>query len=551
MSKVSGFTLVELIVSVGIASLLMVGLSVFFAGTFRNMFTAREQVTNSQSTFVVNTILNEKFRSAEKVLQNNGTSAVIQNNLTSGELPFTYIGEDNGRLVMKDLFVFTEPTPDVLPSISGAEMLVDMTDNGESNPALRAEYITDAKAGVVYAKIGASAPVPINSDLNFPTGIALDKANNMLFVSETGSNRIVKMETAGNILGTVVGGGEDEDCGSGADSRDHTALYCKLNYPTGLLIAGTPPALYISDTGNGRVLKVSDPSPDLSNVEFQLDLGSTPTQVSKVEFELPGATNLDQIVESDPNVLHNGVITTGSSVVEKALNAPMIQIYTEDECINKECNATITRLKGFDVLPENDIFQAGDTIKIKEDIFTVDSVSDIGGGNKRVMVSPDNRVRTYSNGQNVIIQNTFSGSNIFQFNLENVTIPPGFNTFTTTAFDEDDDPINDPPNYTYLRIGDGQIGTPEDIISVVDNYNYPTGLGWGSDLEVSEGGNITPSDIDEYDYTSEFKLDENLDFEQNGNVLDLRFTAILGETLDGEDTVPITEDFQLSASVKP
>src|SRR5512136_1238485 len=51
-----GFTLVELIVSVAITGILMLGISAFFSSTFQNLFKTQTQTTNTEKQYVVNEI---------------------------------------------------------------------------------------------------------------------------------------------------------------------------------------------------------------------------------------------------------------------------------------------------------------------------------------------------------------------------------------------------------------------------------------------------------------------------------------------------------------
>src|SRR3989338_2158802 len=63
-----GFSLVELILAVSIASLLMVGMSFFFSSSMVRTFEAQRKVTATQEQFVVNAIVREKFKDVTAVL---------------------------------------------------------------------------------------------------------------------------------------------------------------------------------------------------------------------------------------------------------------------------------------------------------------------------------------------------------------------------------------------------------------------------------------------------------------------------------------------------
>ena len=84
----TGFTLVELLVSVGISAVLMVGMAAFFSSTFRNMFESRGRVSNNQEQFVVSSILHQKLSGIEgmQVLDSGNEYVVLQNKQTEETL---------------------------------------------------------------------------------------------------------------------------------------------------------------------------------------------------------------------------------------------------------------------------------------------------------------------------------------------------------------------------------------------------------------------------------------------------------------------------------
>jgi sugar lactone lactonase YvrE len=87
------------------------------------------------------------------------------------------------------------------------------------------------------------------ASLNFPTGVALDRAGN-LFIIDQSNHRIRKVNTSG-VITTVAGNGNP------GFSGDHAAATsASLNLPIGTAVdtAGT---LYIADTSNHRIRKVS------------------------------------------------------------------------------------------------------------------------------------------------------------------------------------------------------------------------------------------------------------------------------------------------------
>jgi len=102
---------------------------------------------------------------------------------------------------------------------------------------------SDNNAIELYSSTG-SLYRSLNSDNNsggavtfsHPQGVAYSAAENLLYVSDTGHNRIVKISPSGvfdSIIGSTI-----------------------LNGPTGLKLDSAVPAnLYVADTGNGRVLQ--------------------------------------------------------------------------------------------------------------------------------------------------------------------------------------------------------------------------------------------------------------------------------------------------------
>ena len=88
----------------------------------------------------------------------------------------------------------------------------------------------------------------VEAQLDLPVGLAVDKAGNV-YIADHYSQRVRRVDTAGTI-DTVAGTG---DPGYGGDGRP--ALVAQLNFPSGVAVdkAGN---LYIADSGNDRVRRV-------------------------------------------------------------------------------------------------------------------------------------------------------------------------------------------------------------------------------------------------------------------------------------------------------
>ncbi len=93
----------------------------------------------------------------------------------------------------------------------------------------------------------------LQARLNNPQGVALDSAGN-LYIVDTSNQRIRKVDTAG-VISTAAGSGQQ---GYGGDGGP--ALQARLRFPVGVALDGED-NLYIADTSNHRIRKVTPPPP--------------------------------------------------------------------------------------------------------------------------------------------------------------------------------------------------------------------------------------------------------------------------------------------------
>lgn len=625
--KNRGFTLVELMVSVTITAILMVGMATFFSSTFRNMFMAREKVTNSQGQFVVNTILGGKFVNVDKLqaLGPSGNSAVLRNDMETGDLPFTYIGKKEidgaDHIVFKDFFVFngrdgsdvstdsliknpagiatglmneiylTAPLENKIYrcgfvvsacdtlnplNISGLNQPMDIDSNG-----VNTLYVADAGNNRVIAITAFTSESPgfveVATDLNYPTGVAYyspSPSQHFLFVADTYNHLVKRIDLDSGIVKTVVGDGDDKICNPTPEQPEHSAIFCKLNFPTDVLVGdvGGIKSLYIADTGNGRVLKVSDPDPDLSNHKILASIDSS-IKISRIDFVFPAGTTINSATEIS-NTLHKGRYKIVSPIISYYLSSTSIgdtmdNSFSHEICVPAPPDPDVCvdyyhhRFLGF--TPADPIFASGDSITIDDDSYDV--------SDETVAVSPPNPDNINANsvpeikyglGVDVKITNEFSGAHEFYFDLENVDFASGFNLIETKIYDELDVLNNDPPDFQTLRIGDGVLGTFEDTIEVVEigsqtEFDFPTGLssifGVGP-LSVSDSPDYdTDFSSVGYDYVSDFEVN-NLSFDKSNNdtVLEMEFDAKIGEDPNKVDPfgapLKIWEENTLNAKIK-
>jgi sugar lactone lactonase YvrE len=98
------------------------------------------------------------------------------------------------------------------------------------------------------SSLGDNGPAT-SAQLSSPLGVAVDAAGN-LYIADTNNNRIRKV--SGGVITTVAGNGT---AGFSGDSGPATSI--QLNAPSGVAV-DTAGNLYIADTNNNRVRKVSD-----------------------------------------------------------------------------------------------------------------------------------------------------------------------------------------------------------------------------------------------------------------------------------------------------
>jgi len=158
-----------------------------------------------------------------------------------------------------------------------------ITDTGDSRIRL-------VNTGVIQSVTGFNSfngdQTALSTKFLNPDGIASDAAGN-LYVSDTGNNRVRKIDTAGNVT-TIVG--------SGTDATDETisALAAKLSAPTGLAVSPDGGTLYVTDSGNNRIRKVVGGIINTVVIGLSAGIGTTVTQPGRkiAALALDGAGNL-------------------------------------------------------------------------------------------------------------------------------------------------------------------------------------------------------------------------------------------------------------------
>jgi DNA-binding beta-propeller fold protein YncE/DNA-binding CsgD family transcriptional regulator len=105
-------------------------------------------------------------------------------------------------------------------------------------------------AGTGIAGGSGDGEFATNAQLWFPRGLAIDRQGN-LYVADSGTNRVRMIDPHGKIH-AFAGTGEHGNYGDG-----DLAVMARLDGPTGVAIDPAADILYIADTGNHRVRKVT------------------------------------------------------------------------------------------------------------------------------------------------------------------------------------------------------------------------------------------------------------------------------------------------------
>ncbi len=406
-------------------------------------------------------------------------------------------------------------------------------------------FISDSENGrVIKYEIGVGEhPQPLATGLKYPTGLAYYETTKdavtykYLFIAETLNHKIRKYNiTPPNqfAVETVVGGGEDEACSK-------TAKFCKLNLPTGLFADEANHELYIADSGNNRILKMSDPG--------------IPTSLS-FEFSPGGNFALDKIIFTNDdwrggsyNADESNLI--GNNYTSKVFRNPDPLTTYNDPDPARECRSSET----YFYVNENitDILDNGDKLKINGLIYTyqnselVHCVIGQDTSLPKYKITVDNTENAGGIGNNEIVYFANPTDVVVQIDSEinnEILIGEGYQTFKIETYERGGGLRA--TNYHVERVGDGILGTPEDTIEVIASGGsiiFPTGVtnvyfansGGKTIVRIEDNNEVSFSPIDinafnVFDYISDFVVD-SIDFAKfnNNKILELTINAKVDE----------------------
>jgi sugar lactone lactonase YvrE len=124
---------------------------------------------------------------------------------------------------------------------------------------------------MIQAGFSGDGGPAIDALLNSPTGVGVDAAGS-IYIVDTGNQRIRKVNRQG-VIATVAGNGQRGPLGDGGPAIDASLNLTSRWYPrlsSGNVAVDAAGNLYIADTGNGRIRKVT-PDGMITSVAFPTD----------------------------------------------------------------------------------------------------------------------------------------------------------------------------------------------------------------------------------------------------------------------------------------
>lgn len=629
-----GFTLVELMVSLSITSILLLGMSVFFSSTFANLFRVQKQTDTVQRQFAVNEIIRTKFANLEKIIsidKDQPDYVVIKNKTDKKQLPISYISQNAERnLVFKDLLLFNKiifNNDEYLMGASGSGNLraVKKSDNNISapteNPLLTATFHN--MGGFVLAGEKYFITMPIENKvlqcdcgggscskdscdeisingLNAPTDISINNAENHLYITNSGNGQILDhelnkgtkvvvsqlnyptgvvyyrhgddeylfvAETLNNQIKriklhedptqieikTVVGEGSDMDC-------NNTAKYCQLNLPTGLYYDPDTDSLFIGDSGNDRVIQMSNapkPSEIIFNIEMEDHYALDKIEIENANWTNGGTYNPAKVSNSTKKLVGN----VGNFSNKTFISSTVLSIY--DGTATDNCKTSNNSFFVNDDVNTLGI-QLGTWLSMNGDIFQVNIAP---GQPTKCNNDPQDTVQKWRlqvTGNDV---SGFTSGKVYIANPTSIELPidginlssnnSGFQRFTINIYDKTNGLVE--TSYYTERVGDDLLGNNDDIVQVVSNsntnpgINFPTGVSNRFFVSSGEGkiraidaiqepalsgvdiNTFSTDELNIFDYTSNFTVKENgliFSEDKNNNILQLNIEA----EIDSEKT---------------
>ena len=176
----------------------------------------------------------------------NGKATLVAGTSTNG-----YSGDgESATSAMLSLFVFPGMQADGVAADRAGNIYIADYGNHRIRKVTTDGRITTVAGTGTPGGLGDGG-LATNAQLWYPRGLAIDQQGN-LYVADSGTNRVRMIDLQGKIR-AFAGTGVSGDAGDG-----ESALTALLSGPTGLAIEQGTGTVYIADTGNHRVRKVTD-----------------------------------------------------------------------------------------------------------------------------------------------------------------------------------------------------------------------------------------------------------------------------------------------------
>jgi len=266
-TSTSGFTLIEMIVTVIIVMIVMSSATTFFVNFISSQVKGVSYINVLNENMIDMQFLVRKVKQASFIAEvgdNEQKSLLIRNNqkelgpysLVSKTLNYDELNPelDNYYLAVKDFFVYNDLDYDSVNNVlyytdTGNHVIRSFNLNTQENKIVAGVY---QQTDVNELEEG---PVAL---LNNPMGVALTADG--IYVADSGHHLIKKINPNGLveiIAGTKIPGYNETE-------NNKIATQNQINYPTDLEIAADG-SIYFSDTGNNRIRKI-DLSGNISTI---------------------------------------------------------------------------------------------------------------------------------------------------------------------------------------------------------------------------------------------------------------------------------------------
>lgn len=406
----------------------------------------------------------------------------IVNRLPANFAGFTKMGNDWFVAVPHENRVLVCPDSRANCSLPGNPYrFLSLTLNGTSTPYVLSSPMDVATDGTsLFVSDGGSGKIlkienisndagmvtPLAEGLNFPTGLAYDSNGNVLFFAET-LNHVVKKIDLGQpgLAPTPVTSPIEGEAACAESARS-----CRLNFPTGLFVEPVSRHLYIADSGNNRVLRVSDLGKP-TEVTLRFKTNDSSEAIKKVEVRFPAGIvttpTTALALSSDPdNVSPNGSLSIGNRSLAYELFTQLSEGSTLTNSCEEEPCGPPNKIR---VLEPPLIFN--NPPGLYQEIRVGDDPNNpfLHTGRERGAITLNRELLAeHATGTKVALATPVAPNTEVTFTITGVDttgLNESYSTVTIEAYGMEDELLFSREHG--LRVGDGILGTEDDLIQII------------------------------------------------------------------------------------